>query len=86
MLKSFASEETEDVWRGIRSRSLPDDLQRIARRKLRMINNAQDSNDVRIPPVKRLETPKGDRVGQHSIRINQQWRISIRWRDGDAAQ
>ncbi len=84
MLKSFASKETERVWRGIRSRSLPDDVQRIARRKLRMINNAQDINDLRVPPGNRLEALRGDRAGQHSVRINQQWRICFRWRDGDA--
>ena len=84
MLKSFASKETERVWHGIRSRSLPDDVQRIARRKLRMINNAQDISDLRVPPENRLEALKGNRIGQHSARINQQWRICFKWHDGDA--
>ena len=84
MLKSFGSRETEKNWRGIRSRALPDDIQRVARRKLRMINNARDINDLRVPPGNRLEALKGDRTGQHSVRINQQWRICFRWDDGDA--
>ena len=84
MLKSFSSKETEKIWRGIRSRSLPDDIQRVARRKLRMINNARDINDLRVPPGNRLEALKGDRTGQYSVRINKQWRICFRWDDGDA--
>jgi toxin HigB-1 len=84
MLKSFAGKETERVWRGLRSRLLPSDIQQIARRKLRMINNAQNINDLRVPPGNRLEALKGDRVGQSSVRINQQWRVCFRWLDGDA--
>ena len=83
MLRSFASKETERVWLGYRSRSLPDEIQRIGRRKLRMINNAQDINDLLVPPGNRLEALKGDRAGQHSVRINQQWRICFSWKDGD---
>jgi len=63
---------------------LPHDIQQVALRKLRMINNAKGLNDLRIPPANRLEKLKSDREGQHSIRINDQWRICFAWRDGDA--
>lgn len=84
MLRSFADEETETIWQGVRSRRLPPEIQEAARRKLRMLNNAQDLRDLRSPPGNRLEALKGDRRGQHSIRVNQQWRVCFRWRDGDA--
>jgi proteic killer suppression protein len=84
MLKSFASKETERIWQGIRSRSLPNEIQHIARRKLRMINNAQKVDDLRVPPGNRLEMLKGNRSGQYGIRINRQWRICFRWHDNDA--
>ncbi len=74
------------VWTGDGSRRLPPDIQRVARRKLRMLNNAQTLDDLRIPPANRLESLKGDRRGQHSIRINQQWRVCFVWRDGHAHQ
>lgn len=60
------------------------DIQQTARRKLRMLNNAQSLSDLRVPPGNRLETLRGDRAGQHSIRINDQWRICFEWREGDA--
>ena len=66
------------------SRKLPDDIQQTAYRKLRMLNNAIDLNDLRIPPANRLEKLKGDREGQYSIRINDQWRICFDWSNGDA--
>lgn len=84
MIKVFADKETEKVWRGEISRRLPQDIQHVARRKLRMLNNAALLDDLRIPPANRLEALKGDRAGQHSIRINDQWRICFVWRDGDA--
>ena len=84
MIKSFRSGETEKVWNGVRSKRLPQDIQQIARRKLRMLNNARSLNDLRIPPANRLEALKGRRSGQHSIRINDQWRICFVWMDGDA--
>jgi proteic killer suppression protein len=84
MIKSFADKETEKVWRGDMSRKLPRNIQHVARRKLRMLNNAESLADLRIPPVNRLEALKGDRAGQHSIRINDQWRICFVWRHGDA--
>jgi len=63
---------------------LPRAIQQVALRKLRMINNAKNLNDLRIPPANRLEKLKGEREGQHSIRINNQWRICFKWRDGNA--
>ena len=63
---------------------MPRDIQQVALRKLRMINNSKNINDLRIPPANRLEKLGGNREGQHSIRINDQWRICFVWRDGDA--
>jgi len=79
MILSFADKETERVWHGEISRRLPISIQSIARRKLRMLNNAARLDDLRIPPANRLEALKGDRKGQHSIRVNDQWRICFRW-------
>ncbi len=84
VIKSFANKETEKVWLGKISRKLPQDIQQVARRKLRMLNNAVVLEDLRIPPANRLELLKGDRAGQHSIRINNQWRICFIWQRGDA--
>lgn len=84
MIIDFKSKETKKIWEGEVSLRLPRDIQSIARRKLRMINNARQLNDLRIPPNNRLEALKGDRVGEHSIRINDQWRICFRWVDGNA--
>lgn len=84
MIISFACKETEKLWRGSTSRRLPPDIQQVARRKLRMLNNAHAVQDLRVPPNNRLEKLKGNRDGQHSIRINNQWRICFRWQD-DAA-
>ena len=84
MIRNFADKEAVKIWDGTLSRRLPADLQTIARRKLRMLNNAENLNDLRVPPANRLEALKGDRRGQYSIRINEQWRICFRWADGDA--
>ena len=84
MIKSFRDEETERIFGREYSRRLPSDIQRIALRKLLMIDAAIEVRDLRIPPANRLEQLSGDRKGQHSIRINDQWRISFRWRQGDA--
>lgn len=84
MIKSFRDKETRKVWEGKRSRQLPVTIQAIARRKLRMLNNAQTLDDLRIPPANRLEALKGKRKGQHSIRINEQWRICFVWQDAAA--
>jgi proteic killer suppression protein len=82
MIKGFKCNETEKIWQGEVSRKLPQNIQNVARRKLRMLNNAVDLKDLRIPPANRLEALKGNRVGQHSIRINQQWRICFIWDEG----
>jgi len=85
MIKSFKNEETEKVYRREGSSKLPRDIQQVALRKLRMVNNAKNLNDLRIPPANRLEKLIGDRAGQHSIRINDQWRICFTWQEGDAS-
>ncbi|WP_276362641.1 type II toxin-antitoxin system RelE/ParE family toxin [Daejeonella sp. H1SJ63] len=84
MIKSFGDKESEKIWNGIRSRKLPNEIQDVARRKLRMINNAQDVNDLRIPPANRLEKLKADRQDFYSICINNQWRIIFQWINNDA--
>ncbi len=84
MIQTFRGKETRRINDRIRSSVLPNDIQQIAYRKLRMINNAQNLNDLRIPPANRLEKLYGKRVGQYSIRINQQWRICFEWREGNA--
>ena len=84
MLRHFTDKETRKVWEGTVSKKLPGDIQAVARRKLRMLNNAKLLDDLRIPPANRLEALKGARKGQHSIRINNQWRICFIWNNGDA--
>jgi len=86
MIESFADKESEKVFLGTYSSKLPTDIQRVARRKLRMINNAQTINDLRIPPANRLEKLKGNRALFHSIRINKQWRIVFKWINNNAEQ
>ena len=84
MIRSFKCPETEAIFRGERSRKLPYEIQRVARRKLRYLNYAKGLSDLRLPPGNRLEALSGDRQGQRSIRINQQWRICFVWRKGNA--
>jgi proteic killer suppression protein len=84
VIRSFADAETERVFRRLSSRRLSVDVQRVAYRKLVVIDAAESLNDLRIPPGNRLEKLKGDREGQHSIRVNEQWRICFRWKEGDA--
>ncbi len=84
MILSFADAETEKLFNDERSRRLPPNIKRRARRKLLMLNQAIDVNDLRVPPGNRLEQLRGDRAGQHSIRINDQWRICFRWHEGNA--
>lgn len=79
MIIGFASKETEKIWLAEVSRKLPRDIQQVALRKLFMLDKAQVLNDLKIPPANRLEALKGDRKGQHSIRINDQWRICFLW-------
>lgn len=79
MIESFASIETEKIFQGKTSNRLPTDIQRIARRKLIYLDDAEDLQDLLAPPGNRLEKLKGDRAGQYSIRINDQWRICFKW-------
>jgi toxin HigB-1 len=84
VIRSFKNRVAEEIWQGEVNRRLPREIQEVARRKLRMLNNAQTLADLRIPPGNRLERLQGDRAGQHSIRINDQWRICFEWQSGDA--
>ena len=84
MIRSFRAGETERIWRGERSGRLPYDVQVAARRKLRYLDQARRLADLAVPPGNRLEALSGDRAGQYSIRIDDQWRICFAWRDGDA--
>lgn len=84
MIKSFVDKETEKVFLRQFSRRLPPELQRVAQRKLAMLDAAERLDDLRIPPGNRLEKLSGDREGQYSIRISDRWRVYFEWRDGDA--
>ncbi|MFQ5615159.1 MAG: type II toxin-antitoxin system RelE/ParE family toxin [Anaerolineales bacterium] len=84
MVRSFKDKETEKIFKRQRSRKLPQSIQQTALRKLRMLKNAKSVQDLRAPPGNRLEKLSGDRKGQHSIRINDQWRICFKWHKGDA--
>ncbi len=83
MIKSFADKETEKLFRRQLSKKLPQNIQRNARMKLEILDSANVLQDLTVPPGNRLEKLSGDRKGQHSIRINQQWRISFVWRSGN---
>lgn len=82
MIQTFKNKDTEKVFKGQFSKKLPQAIQRKARMKLRMLDAALTLEDLLIPPANRLETLSGDRSGQHSIRINQQWRVCFVWNDG----
>jgi proteic killer suppression protein len=84
MIRSFKSKETEKIFNRERSQKLPSDIQQVALRKLRMLNRVVTLQDLRVPPANRLEKLSGDRAGQYSIRINDQWRICFDWDAGDA--
>ena len=84
MIQSFACAETERLFQDEIARRLPPQIQRVARRKLLLLNQARNLNDLRVPYGNRLEALKDDRAGQHSIRVNDQWRLCFRWHDGDA--
>lgn len=86
MIISFGSKETEMIWNGLRVKKLPIDIQKIGRRKLRMLNNSQNIADLRIPPSNRLEKLTGNLNSFYSIRINKQWRIIFQWESGNAKQ
>lgn len=86
VIRSFKSRSAEEIWHGEVARRLPREIQEVARRKLRMLNNAQNLGDLRMPPGNRLEALRGDRSGQYSVRINDQWRICFEWRGSDACE
>jgi len=84
MIRTFRDRRTEEVFAGTVPRRFPADLVRRAQLQLVVLHNAQELGDLRTPPGNRLEALRGDRRGQHSIRINDQWRICFRWSDGGA--
>jgi len=84
MIRSFRCAETEKIYNRRHSRKIAQGIQRVAMRKLWALDAATDLNELRVPPNNRLESLRGDRKGQHSIRVNRQWRICFRWRAGDA--
>jgi proteic killer suppression protein len=84
VIRSFRDRETEKVFERERSRRLPPDVQRRAHRKLLLVDAAEALDDLRVPPGNRLERLSGERDGQYSIRVNDQWRICFRWARGDA--
>lgn len=84
MIRSFGSRNTERIWHGQYVKGVDRTLQRAALRKLEMVHAAKDVEDLRIPPGNRLERLVGDRRGQHSIRVNAQWRICLKWAEGGA--
>jgi len=84
MIRSFRDKETELIFQRTFLARLPHDIQKVAFRKLRMLSRAVTMNDLRVPPANRLEALKGDRHGQHSIRINDQWRVCFTWQNGDS--
>jgi len=84
MIKTFKDKETEKIFNRLLSRKLPQNIQHLARRKLVVLDAATELNALRVPPGNRLEALKGDRRGQHSIRVNDQWRIYFKWKSDDA--
>jgi proteic killer suppression protein len=86
MIISFGSSGTEKIWSGERVKKLPNEIQNIGRRKLRMLNNSADLADLRIPPSNRLEKLSGKLKTFYSVRINDQWRIIFKWNDGNASE
>jgi proteic killer suppression protein len=84
MLTSFGNKDTQKIWEGERVKVLPTEVQEIARRKLRMLNNSQNLTDLMIPPSNRLEKLKGTLKNFYSIRVNDQWRITFKWNNGNA--
>ena len=85
MITSFGSKETEKIWNGDRVKNLPQEIQQIGRRKLRMLNNSQNLIDLKVPPSNKLEKLSGKMNDFYSIRINDQWRIVFKWDDGNSS-
>ena len=86
MIVSFGNKETEKIWNAERVKKFPNEIQDIARRKLRMLNNSQNIADLQVPPSNRLEKLKGSLKDFYSIRINNQWRIIFKWNTGNASE
>jgi proteic killer suppression protein len=84
VIRSFADKRTKAVFEDVPVKGIGPDVRRPARKKMLMLDRARRLGDLRVPPGNRLETLRGDRAGQHSIRINDQWRICFVWREGDA--
>ncbi|MBF0305279.1 MAG: type II toxin-antitoxin system RelE/ParE family toxin [Alphaproteobacteria bacterium] len=84
MIRSFRNAPAEAAWQRRFVKGVPNDIIKVANRKLTQIHNARSLDDLRAPPGNRLEMLSGDRKGLHSIRVNDQWRICFRWEDGDA--
>ena len=84
MIRSFKDKRSEAVFRGEFAKGLDGQIQQRAREKLKYLDAAADLKDLRVPPGNQLEALKGDRKGQYSIRVNQQWRVCFRWKDGEA--
>lgn len=84
MIRNFKDKESQKIFERQRSRKLPSDIQQVALRKLRMLDRAETLQDLRVPPANRLERLIGNREGQHSIRVNDQWRICFIWKDNEA--
>ncbi len=86
MILSFGSKDTQKIWEGERVKKMPNMIQEISRRKLRMLNNSQDLMDLQIPPSNKLEKLKGNLKDYYSIRINDQWRIIFKWESGNSSE
>lgn len=86
MILSFGSKDTQKIWDGERVKRIPNLIQEISRRKLRMLNNSQDLMDLQIPPSNKLEKLKGNLKDFYSIRINDQWRIIFKWESGNSSE
>ncbi len=86
MIISFGAKETEKIWNGERVKKLPNEIQEVGRRKLRMLNNSQNLTDLTVPPSNKLEKLKGNLKDFYSIRINNQWRIIFKWNNGNVSE
>jgi toxin HigB-1 len=86
MILSFGSKDTERIWNGEWVKKMPKEIQEVGRRKLRMLNNSQNLNDLMVPPSNKLEKLSGNLKGFYSIRINDQWRIIFKWNNGNASE
>ena len=86
MIVSFGAKDTEKIWQGERVKKIPMEIQKVGRRKLRMLNSSQNLSDLRIPPSNRLEKLKGREKDYYSIRINDQWRIIFQWENNHARE